>query len=59
VYRGSGRGLEGEPFLQTGAAEGVEAVEECERLVEEVGTDLNMAELAGASSSLSRAQEPC
>lgn len=51
--------MEGEPFLQTGAAEGVEAVEECERLVEEVGTDLNMAELAGASSSLSRAQEPC
>lgn len=38
-----GRGLEGEPFLQTSAAEGVEAVEERKRLVEEVGTDLSMA----------------
>ena len=51
MYGCGGRGLEGEPFLQAGAAEGVKAVEEGERLVEEVGTDLNMAELAGASSS--------
>lgn len=47
------RGLEGEPLLQAGAAEGVQAVEECERLVEEVGTDLSMAWLAGASPFLS------
>lgn len=39
VYGGGGRGLEGKPLLQAGAAEGVEAVEQCERLVEEVGTD--------------------
>jgi hypothetical protein len=58
VYGCGGRGLEGEPFLQAGAAEGVKAVEEGERLVEEVGTDLNTAELAGASSSLSGPQEP-
>lgn len=53
VYRRGGRGLEGEPLLQTGAAEGVQAVEQRERLVEHVGTDLAMAELAAASSSCS------
>lgn len=41
------RCLEGEPFLQTSATEGVEAVEERERLVEEIGADLKL--LAGAS----------
>jgi hypothetical protein len=51
VYRRRGRGLESEPFLQAGAAEGVQAVEQCERLVEEVGTDLSRVKLAGASSS--------
>jgi hypothetical protein len=34
------RGLEGEPFFQAGAAEGVQAVEEGEGLVEEVGAYL-------------------
>jgi hypothetical protein len=46
VYRRGRRGLEGEPFFQTGAAEGVQAVEQRERLEEHVGTDLDMAELA-------------
>lgn len=32
--------LEGEPFFQAGAAEGVQAVEEGEGLVEDFGTDL-------------------
>jgi hypothetical protein len=32
--------LEGEPFFQAGAAEGVQAVEEGERLVEDFGADL-------------------
>jgi hypothetical protein len=58
VYRRRGRGLQGEPFLQAGAAEGVEAVEEGERLVEKVGTDLSMTALAGASSPLDGPQEP-
>jgi hypothetical protein len=34
------RGLEGEPFFEAGAAEGVQAVEEGEGLVEEVGAYL-------------------
>jgi hypothetical protein len=41
------RGLEGEPLLQAGAAEGVQAVEQGERLVEQVGADL-AAQSAGA-----------
>lgn len=57
MYRRRCRGLEGEPFLQTGAAKGVKAIEEGERLVEEVGTDLSKAELAGASSSQQRARK--
>jgi len=36
--------LEGEPFFQTGAAEGVQAVEEGERLVENFGADLRIPE---------------
>lgn len=32
--------LEGEPFFQAGAAEGVQAVEEGEGLVEDFGADL-------------------
>jgi hypothetical protein len=32
--------LEGEPFFQAGAAEGVQAVEESEGLVENLGADL-------------------
>jgi hypothetical protein len=47
--RGCGGGLEGEPFLQTCAAEGVKAVEQRERLVEQVGADLTSSGLAGAS----------
>jgi hypothetical protein len=43
VYRRRRRGLEREPFLQTGAAEGVQAVEQRERLVEQVGADLTSA----------------
>jgi hypothetical protein len=44
-WRGPGRGLgalglEVEPFLQAGRAEGVQAVQEGERLVEEVGAYL-------------------
>lgn len=50
MYRRGGRGLESEPFLETGAAEGMKAVEKRKRLVEKVGTDLNMAQSAGASS---------
>lgn len=42
MYRGCSRCLEGEPFLQASTAEGVEAVEECERLVEEIGADLRI-----------------
>lgn len=34
------RPLGGEPFFQAGAAEGVQAVEEGQRLVEKLGTDL-------------------
>jgi len=41
VGRGAARGqLEGEPFFETTAAEGVQAVEEGEGLVEDVGADL-------------------
>jgi len=47
VWERGGRGavggeLEGEPFFQTGAAEGVQAVEEGERLVENFGADLRI-----------------
>lgn len=35
------RSLKGEPFLQTCTAKGVKAIEESERLVEEIGTDLS------------------
>jgi hypothetical protein len=40
MQRCRGRGLEGEPLFQAGAAEGVQAVEEGEGLVEEIGADL-------------------
>jgi len=50
MYRRRGRSLESEPFFETGAAEGVEAIEKRKRLVEKVGTDLSMAQSAGASS---------
>jgi hypothetical protein len=40
MERRRGGGLKGKPFFQTGAAEGVQAVEEGERLIEEVGADL-------------------
>jgi hypothetical protein len=40
MQRSRGRGLKGEPFFQAGAAKGVQAVEEGEGLVEEVGADL-------------------
>lgn len=46
MYRRSGRRLEGEPLLQTCAAEGVEAVEERERLVEQVGADLQLSSIS-------------
>jgi hypothetical protein len=36
----------------------VKAIKEGERLVEQVGTDLSMPELAGASSSMSGPQAP-
>ena len=41
MYRRRRRSLKGEPFFQTCGAVGVKAVEECEWLVEEIGTDLN------------------
>ena len=40
MQRGRGGGLEGEPFLEAGSAEGVQTVEERERLVEEIGAYL-------------------
>lgn len=40
MYRGRRRSLKSEPFFQARAAKGMQAVEECERLVEEIGTDL-------------------
>jgi hypothetical protein len=36
--------LEGEPFFQAGATEGVQAVEEGERLVANFGADLRIPE---------------
>lgn len=44
VDGGRSRRLEGEPLLQAGAAEGVQAVEQRERLEQDIGTDLRMAE---------------
>ena len=41
MQRCGSRGLEGKPFFQAGAAEGVQAVEEGERLVEQVGAYLD------------------
>lgn len=40
MQRGCGRGLEGEPFLEAGTTKRVQAVEERERLIEEVGAYL-------------------
>jgi hypothetical protein len=37
-----GRSLEGEPFFKAGATEGMQTVEEGERLVEEIGADLQL-----------------
>jgi hypothetical protein len=48
--------LEGEPFLETSAAEGVQAVEQCEGLVEEVGADL---EVVAISRSVAGALQDC
>lgn len=58
MYGGGGGGLEGEPFLQTCAAKGVQAVEEGERLIEQVGADLGLSELAGAPQSTAWRREP-
>lgn len=43
MFAGSSRGLPGKPFSETGATEGVKAVEQGEGLVEDVCTDLSLS----------------
>jgi hypothetical protein len=57
VDRSCGRSLEGEPFLEAGAAEGVQAVEQCEGLVEQVGADLEYVAISRSVPALSDDQQ--
>lgn len=50
MYGGGSRGLEGEPLLQACATESVEAVEQRERLVEEVGAYLRVGRVSWCAS---------
>jgi hypothetical protein len=53
------RGLKSEPLLQAGAAEGVQAIEQRERLVEQVGADLTRSsQLASKARPLYEPQPP-
>lgn len=57
--RSCGRSLEGEPFLEACAAEGVQAIEQCEGLVEEVGADLECVAISRSVAAPSDDQEAC
>jgi hypothetical protein len=57
VYRSRCRSLKGKPLLQTGAAEGVQAIEQGKRLVEQVGADLTLSQSVGLSQYLAEQQD--